>query len=207
MPRAPRGRGPAPVNKVEAALRDIVRVLAGMDRACALVGGLAVSVRCEPRFTRDVDLAVVVADDRDGEALVHRLVEQGYTVLATVEQEERKRLATVRLTDRAAGTEGVVVDLLLASSGIEAEIVREAETLDVFPGVVVPVARTGHLLATKLLSRSDRRPQDAADIVALLREMGPAERQRARDAVGLIAERGFHRGRDLGRDAGDLLGG
>ena len=28
------------------------------DRTIAIVGGLAVSVRTEPRFTRDVDLAV-----------------------------------------------------------------------------------------------------------------------------------------------------
>ena len=206
MPRAARGHGPARVNRVESALRDIVRVLAGLDRPCALVGGLAVSVRCEPRFTRDVDLAVAVADDRDGEALVHALVEQGYAVLATVEQEERKRLATVRLVDRTAGSEGVVVDLLFASSGVEADIVGAAETLEVFPGVTVPVARVGHLLATKLLSRSDRRPQDAADIVALLREADPVERHRAREAVGLIAELGFHRGRDLRRDVEELFG-
>ncbi len=31
----------------------------------ALIGGLAVAVRAEPRFTRDVDLAVAVADDRE----------------------------------------------------------------------------------------------------------------------------------------------
>ena len=33
----------------------------------ALIGGLAVAVRAEPRFTRDVDLAVTVADDREAE--------------------------------------------------------------------------------------------------------------------------------------------
>jgi len=34
---------------------------------------LAVSVRTEPRLTRDADLAVLVADDRDAEALVRDL--------------------------------------------------------------------------------------------------------------------------------------
>lgn len=28
-----------------------------------LVGGLAVSVRCDPRFTRDVDLAIALQND------------------------------------------------------------------------------------------------------------------------------------------------
>jgi hypothetical protein len=34
----------------------------------ALVGGLAVSVHVEPRFTRDIDLAVAVAGDAKAEA-------------------------------------------------------------------------------------------------------------------------------------------
>jgi hypothetical protein len=38
----------------------------------ALVGGLAVSVRAEVRFTRDVDLAVAVSSDAEAESLVHR---------------------------------------------------------------------------------------------------------------------------------------
>ena len=47
------------MNSVEAALR---RVTADLDRrrlGWALVGGFAVSARAEPRFTRDVDVAVV----------------------------------------------------------------------------------------------------------------------------------------------------
>ena len=35
----------------------------------ALVGGLAVSARAEPRFTRDVDLAVAVVSDDEAERL------------------------------------------------------------------------------------------------------------------------------------------
>jgi hypothetical protein len=36
----------------------------------ALIGGLAVSARVEPRFTRDLDFAVAVEGDADAEALV-----------------------------------------------------------------------------------------------------------------------------------------
>jgi hypothetical protein len=35
----------------------------------AMLGGLAVSIRTEPRFTRDVDLAVAVAADDEAERL------------------------------------------------------------------------------------------------------------------------------------------
>lgn len=67
------------------------------DEPTALVDGLAVSARSEPRFTRDVALAVSVGSDADAEALVRRLVGSGYRVAAQIEQEATGRLATVRL--------------------------------------------------------------------------------------------------------------
>ena len=48
---------------------------------------------------------------------------------------------------------GPVVVLLFASSGIEPEIVQMAETLEVFPGRRLKIARPGHLIAVKLLAR------------------------------------------------------
>jgi hypothetical protein len=56
---------------LEAALRTVIRDLGDLAKPCALVGGLAVSVRAEVRFTRDVDIAVRVASDAEAEALVH----------------------------------------------------------------------------------------------------------------------------------------
>jgi hypothetical protein len=104
---------------------------------------------------------------------------------------------TARLA-RSGASEGAVLDLLFASSGIEAEVVADAETLEVLPTVSVAVARTGHLIALKLLSRDDtERPQYLIDLRALLAVAMPDEIDRARTAVALITTRGFHRGRDL----------
>jgi len=73
-----------------------------------------------------------------------------------VEQTTLGRLATARLRSRVAG--GIIVDLLFASSGIESEIAAGAEVLAVARGLRLPVARTGHLIALKLLSHdADRR--------------------------------------------------
>lgn len=161
----------------------------------ALVGGLAVSVRTEPRFTRDIDLAVAVADDEEAEALV-RTATSGLRVLTTVEHEALDRLATVRLG--FSGSDGeAVLDLLFASSGIEAEVAGAATDVEVFPAVVLPVARTGHLIALKLLARDDDRPQDDVDLRALIATAVPEDIDLASDAVGLIVERGAHRDRDL----------
>ena len=122
------------------ALAEILRELSRLGRPVAVVGGLAVSARTGPRFTRDVDLAVVVQDDRQAEALVRDLALQGYRPSALVEQDAVGRLATARLVAPIEGGTPLLVDLLFASSGIEREVVSAAESLEIFPGIHVHVA-------------------------------------------------------------------
>lgn len=185
------------VTSLEAALREIHTHLTEARVSFALVGGLAVSARTEPRFTRDADLVVALASDAEAEALIHGLRARGYGIEAVVEQEAVGRLATVRLT--RSGTPGApVIDLLFASSGIEAEVVAEAEPIELLPNLLIRVARTGHLIALKVLSRDDvQRPQDLVDLRALRLVASSAELARARQALALIAARGYHRGLDL----------
>jgi hypothetical protein len=197
-----------PLTRIAATLTRAAADLDALGRRWALVGGFAVSARTEPRFTRDADLAVLVTDDRDAEALVRSLQERGYRVLSAVEQEATRRLAAIRLAPQWEPGSGVVVDLLFASSGIEGEVVAAAEVLQVLPELRAPVAQVGHLLALKILSRDDRtRPQDRVDITVLLANADAASLALARDALGLIQERGFHRGRDLIADLDALLAG
>jgi len=116
------------------------------------------------------------------------------------------RLATVRLALAGEDVRGAVVDLLFASSGIEPEIVAAAEPLEVFPGVTLPVACPGHLIALKTLSRDDRiRPQDIMDLRALLERASRDDLELARESLGLISARGYHRDRDLAVDLERLL--
>jgi predicted nucleotidyltransferase len=179
-------------------LGQVAALLGGVRQPWALVGGLAVSVRTEPRFTRDVDLAVAVADDPAAEALLHTLQKAGYRAQATVEQEKTRRLATVRLMPAGEHPQGLMLDLLFASSGIEPEICAAAETIAVFPGVDVQVARLHHLMALKTLARDDQsRPQDAADLRGLILAAAPADLEAACEAARLIERRGFNRERDL----------
>jgi predicted nucleotidyltransferase len=185
------------VTSLETTLRRAAEDLAAANVGFALVGGLAVSIRTEPRFTRDADLAVAVADDAAAEALVHRLRGLGYRVEALVEHEAVGRLATARLV-RSQEQWAPVIDLLFASSGIELEIVRESDPIEILPHVTIRVAQSGHLIALKLLARDDlQRPQDLVDLRALLRVSSSADIERSRRAVALITARGYHRGRDL----------
>lgn len=187
------------MSALESALRAVAAELERRRVAWALVGGLAVTARAEPRTTRDVDVAVSVPNDAESERLVFQFSSSGWEVVSTVEQDAAARLATVRLRpplERRA--RGVVVDLLFASSGIEPEVAEAAERLEVLPGLVVPVATLGHLVALKVLARDDRaRPRDAEDLRALLAESRAADLASARTALALVAERGFHRGKDL----------
>ena len=188
------------------ALEQILLHLKDQGARAAVLGGLAVSVWTEPRFTRDVDLAVAVQDDAVAELLIRRLTERGYRLVATVEQKVAARLATARLLPPGESEEGMIVDLLFASSGIEPEIVDEALDVDIGGSTPVRVARAGHLVALKLLSQDPAtRPQDALDLHALKSVLDAEETRRAREACELIVRRGFHRGRDLENLLKDFL--
>ena len=54
--------------------------LADLGYPWALVGGLAVSARAEPRFTRDVDFAVALKSDREAEVLILAVQARGYRI-------------------------------------------------------------------------------------------------------------------------------
>lgn len=186
------------MTELERALRQIVGDLVEEGLAFALVGGLAVSARAEPRLTRDVDLAVSVESDQMAEQIVRALSSRGY-VPDVVTEHSTGRLAAVRML--VPETNALVTDLLFATSGIEPEIVKEAELLEALPGFVVPVATTGYLIAMKLLARDDRlRPIDTDDLRALASIATEKDWSDAQSAVGLIEERGFARDRDLIRE-------
>jgi hypothetical protein len=180
---------PAP----ELALAAICRELVRLGRRFALVGGLAVSVRAEVRFTRDVDIAVAVADDSEAESLTYELRLAGYLAVASVEHETRHRLSTVRLMSPS----GVKVDLLFASSGIEAEIVDRATPIDFEGAGSVPVANAEELLAMKVLSMTDTRLQDRIDAQHLLQFTPNLDISRVREHLSRITDRGYAREQDL----------
>jgi len=186
------------VTRLGHVLQDLRRDLARLDTPWALVGGMAVSVRTEPRFTRDVDVVIAASGDAAAEELVFALGRLGYTIVASVEHVTSGRLATARLLPPDEPESGILVDLIFASSGVEPEIVAAAETVEIFPDVAVPVCATAHLLVLKTLARDDdARPQDQIDIKALAREMDAAAWAEATQLATTIQKRGYDRERDL----------
>jgi len=128
---------------------------------------------------------------------------RGYALASLVEQDYVNRLATARLVRPKAGTSSAFIDLLFANSGIEDEIVRRADRLEVLPGVFMPVASTGHLIALKVLAG---RHQDLTDLGYLISVATEADLDEARASALKIQERGFNRGQNLPEDLAAIIG-
>ena len=127
----------------------MVAALRELGLPFVLVGGLAVSIRVEPRFTRDIDLVVAIADDAAAETLVADLQARGFSLQLSLEQRAMGRKGAVRMTPPGETASGIVIDLLFASSGIEPDVCAAADLLEIAAGIVVPVATSGHLLVMK----------------------------------------------------------
>lgn len=183
----------------EANLRQAAADLEDLGVRWAMIGGVAVSARSAPRFTKDVDVVIAVASDTAAEGVIHQLSSRGYLPRAIIEHEYVDRLSTVRLT---RGASDFTVDLLFASSGIEAEIVAAATTIEIAPDLQAPIALTGHLIALKVLAG---RRHDQVDLDALLGVATDDDLATAREAVALIVERGFHRDQDVVADLEQVI--
>lgn len=198
MPSVALGPPSHPGERSRGGSRVTLARLAAQRARFALVGGLAVSVRTEPRFTRDADVCVAVGSDREAERLIVALQAAGYRVISIVEQEATERIASVRLAAERDHDDGVVLDLLFASSGVEHEVVDTADEVEVFEGVTAEVASIAALIALKVLARDDvTRPQDRVDLVALMGVASTSDVSGAYGLAGFIVERGHQRGRDL----------
>ncbi len=171
----------------------------------AVVGGLAVGVHSEPRFTSDVDLAILSEDDQSAEQLTVAMFHRGYQLVSQLENKPNKRLRAARL--KLAREENCpLVDLLFAASGIEPEVVHNAVVAEVFPGISAPVARPAELIAMKLLaSDNHHRHFDNRDMVVLIRDADSATIEIVLDRLALIETRGWNRSRDLKAELETLL--
>lgn len=127
--------------------------------ASAVVGGIALSIWGEPRATRDVDLRVLL-----GREEAHRLLAaltNDYALLADNPLTTLQKMGFLFVQDRA----GVRLDLLLADTAFDREVVRRARPTEIAPGKVIQVCSPEDLLIYKLISTRPRDHEDAASIV------------------------------------------
>lgn len=157
----------------------------------ALIGGWALSAYVPPRFTEDADFAVAITSDTEADTIVFSLRQAGYGP-PHLHQHDTDRVSMVQLEHPV---KEVLMDLMFNHSGIETEIVDQADEVDLFrTGLLLPVARLPHLIAMKALAD---REKDLKDLDLLIPEATPGELGEARHAARLIQNRGLHPDKDV----------
>lgn len=141
-------------------LADAVRLLDGRGIRCAVIGGLAVSLRGLPRMTVDVGL-VIQADLDDALRLVRDLPSTPFMPLFDGVEEVVTSAFILPLRHRVMG---VRVDIAIGMSGFERDAVSRATPV-VVGEVTIPVVTVEDLLVMKALAA---RPQDESDIRGLI---------------------------------------
>ncbi len=141
-------------------LADAVAMLDARGIPSALIGGLAVSLRGQPRMTVDVDL-IILADVEQALSLVGDLADTPFTPLFPGVEEVVIRSFILPLRHRVTG---VRVDLAIGASRFERQAVGRATPIAV-GDTRVPVVSVEDLLVMKALAG---RPQDEQDIRGLV---------------------------------------
>ncbi len=188
------------MSSIEGALARIGRDLDDLGRPWALVGALAVAARAEARATLDVDVALAVDGPEDAAALVSVLLQRGYVWRADFGS------AMTSLSVPEAPPAGLRLDLLFSLAGIEHEVACRAERMTVLPGLELPIARRGDLIALKLLAaREPGREHDWRDLRGLIAGASPADLDQARSSIALLVARGAAPVRRLEDDLARLI--
>lgn len=189
-------------------LRRVTSDLHQSGVAWCLVGGLGTSVYIEPRTTKDIDVVVSVSDEAQANRLKDSLLSRGYTNPQVLMHTTPTRRMGWRVFIPPSGESSIPLDILVAACGIEKEIVAGATTIEILPGLSLPVASIGHLIAMKVLSQNRfERLQDRVDLMALLRSATEQDRTTVERALGEIMQRGLAGGRDLLTELRDLEAG
>ena len=152
-------------NDLTKTLADLATWLRHEQVAFAVIGGLAVGVRGEPRFTADVDV-VVGLDLDDALLLVDRLSGSPFRPLFPDVAEAVRTLFILPLRPLATG---VRVDVAIGLSGFERQLLARADEVTI-ADFTAPVATAEDLILMKLLAS---RPRDTDDAEKLAQKHGP----------------------------------
>lgn len=147
-------------------LADAASFLQSQGVPYALVGGLAASLRGQPRVTADVDIVISADVDRALE-LVVALEDSNFRPLFDNVSDVVKQSFLLPLRHRTAN---IKVDIAVGLSGFERQTVARAEPVEL-AGATIFVATAEDLLIMKVLAG---RPQDEQDLTGIVMAQGAA---------------------------------
>lgn len=141
-------------------LSDLIAWLQAASVQGVIIGGIAASILGRPRFTRDVDVSVLVDEARWPDFL-ERSEQHGFTTRRPDALEFARQTRVLLL--RHAPT-SVDVDVLLAALPFEADVISRARLVPL-GNLMVPLPTPEDLVIMKVVAH---RPQDLLDIEAIL---------------------------------------
>jgi predicted nucleotidyltransferase len=150
---------------LQTTLSDVANFLNHEGITYALVGGMAASLRGQPRVTADVDMVIGIDVGR-ALVLANRLEGTNFRPLFDNVAEVVERSFILPLRHRSTN---VKVDLALALSGFEQGAIDRAESLNI-SGSIVSVITAEDLVIMKVLAGRPQDEQDLRGIVAAQRE-------------------------------------
>jgi predicted nucleotidyltransferase len=164
----------------EDALQAAVKVIADLGGRGVIIGGVAVGLLSEPRFTNDVD-AVILLDLAQLPRLLERAKAHGLVprIGNPLEFAEQSRMVLLRHEQS-----DMAVDISLGMLPFEEEMINRARGVDTSVGPV-PVPTIEDMLILKAVAH---RPKDLQDVANLLHMHPNVDRQRVESWAMAFAE-------------------
>lgn len=143
------------MNAVETAIWEVHQVLTELELPYAIIGGTAVQVWGEPRFTQDLDLTILAPIERYAEAISSLLDHFAPRIDDASDFARRNRVLLVQTSN------AYPVDISFGLPGYEDEVMRRAVQFDMAPGKAVQLCSAEDLIIHKAIAG---RVQDERDI-------------------------------------------
>ena len=173
-------RSSGPLSPLQRTALAVQGLLDSFDGEGAIIGGVAVALYYDARSTVDVD-AFVLGKGRTFEQILQTAKDHGFLPRREDALEFSKSKFVFLLIYPETGVE---VDLIVALTGLEADIAKRAVRVDVGDGqLVVPTVED--LILMKLIAQ---RASDLADVEALLQTNPHVDRKRILKQVREFAE-------------------
>ncbi len=162
-----------------AAIRDMLRWFKSAKISGVVIGGVAISMQAQPRYTRDLD-ALVVADQSRWPAFVASAAKFGFSgrIPHILDFARTSRMLLVQ-----HDASGIPLDISLGALDFEVEVIRRAVFFKL-GRLQVPVAGPEDLIIMKAVAG---RPQDLADIDNILAAHPRLDVARIRQMLGEFA--------------------
>lgn len=149
-----------PADNLSQAIQQTILLLEKEHIRYFLLGGLAVGVTGEPRFTYDVDVDIFV-DKRMVAALLQKLCAASFRVNVHKAIEDIQQFGTFRVHFGE-----VPIDCILASTALETSALKRAKKKAVIPSCKAYVPSPEDLILLKIIPGRPKDLIDAASIVA-----------------------------------------